>query len=479
MNIAIIGGGSRCRILLELLEKYTFQELDPKVVAVADKRDYAAGFVKAREDGLYVTNDYNDFFEMDDIDHLLELTGKQEVYNDILAKKKKSVGVIDHQAAQLFWEILFVSSNQQETRVMLEKTKALYAGVINEMIQEEVMVIGLDYKVQDINSTMLKKYGLKKEEAVGRYCYEISHRQDVPCSGASHPCPLVETLKTQKRSRATHIHIDKDDNELYYSVYSYPLFGDGKVIGVIEMSRDITKDVNLQKLMMQQDKLASIGRLAAGVAHEINNPMTTILTSAYLAQEDMEPDDPNYEELQTIADETQRCSKIVKSLLEFARQTKPAKKLEDINNIVMESIVLTRKQAMFNDVTLEQNFSEDLPLILVDKDQIEQAMINLSQNAIEATDPGGKVTFSTRASAGDEAIEIEVSDTGKGIPEEDLDKIFEPFFTTKESGTGLGMSITHGLIEQHGGTIEVESKVGSGTTFTIRFPINTGNNNVN
>ena len=265
--------------------------------------------------------------------------------------------------------------------------------------------------------------------------------------------------------------MDENNKEVFCSVTTYPLIENGKMVSVIEISRDITRDINFQRLMMHQEKLASIGRLAAGVAHEINNPMTTILTSAMLIQEDMAEDDPNYEELQIIADETKRCSRIVKSLLDFARHSKPSICENNINDIVQDSITLTRKQANFNDVNIEENLREDLPLVHVDKDQIEQAMINLAQNAIEATDPGGKVTLTTRMGAKPGTIEIIVSDTGEGIPKEDLRKIFEPFYTTKESGTGLGMAITVGHIHQHGGIINVDSKPGHGSTFTIRLPI--------
>jgi signal transduction histidine kinase len=228
---------------------------------------------------------------------------------------------------------------------------------------------------------------------------------------------------------------------------------------------------------MRQDKMASIGRLAAGVAHEINNPLTTILTSAMLVQEDTAPDDPNYTEMQTIANEALRCRKIVSSLLDFARQTKPAKKLGNVNDVIRECIVLTKKQAAFNDITVEQDLSEELPAIYMDKDQIEQALINLTLNAIEATEAGGKVSITSRFNSEDELVEITVSDTGKGISEADINRIFDPFFTTSESGTGLGLAITHGIIEQHGGTIAVESEVGQGTSFTIRLPLDNGENN--
>ena len=227
---------------------------------------------------------------------------------------------------------------------------------------------------------------------------------------------------------------------------------------------------------MQHDKLASIGRLAAGVAHEINNPLTTILTSAMLIQEDTDPGDPNYQELQIIADEALRCRKIVSSLLDFARQSKPVKKRHNLNDVVSESVVLTRKQAAFNDVMLEQSLAEDLPATNMDKDQLEQAVINLILNAIEATESGGNVAIRTRFIHETDTIELEVSDTGRGISEENMARIFDPFFTTGESGTGLGLAITHGIIEQHGGTIHVESKLGQGTSFTVGLPRNHGGN---
>jgi signal transduction histidine kinase len=226
---------------------------------------------------------------------------------------------------------------------------------------------------------------------------------------------------------------------------------------------------------MKQDKLVSLGRLSAGVAHEINNPLTTILTTSMLLQEECEPGDTIFKELQTICDETLRCRRIVTSLLDFARETKPAKKPISINDIIAECLVLTKKQAAFDDVNIETKLSDNLPLINLDKDQIQQALINLLLNALASTDSGGVITISTAFYPLDEAVEIAVNDTGEGIPGDKIDKIFDPFFTTRESGTGLGLAITHGIIERHGGSIDVKSKTGHGTTFTIRIPVNPGN----
>jgi signal transduction histidine kinase len=352
--------------------------------------------------------------------------------------------------------------------------KTLYEAVINAFFHEDVMVIGRDYGILDINETLLKKMGLKRAAVRGMHCYELSHDRDKPCDGQEHPCPLMECISTGRASQATHVHPDKEDNPRYYSISCYPIFSDHVVQGVIEISKDITKDILLQKRLVEQQKLASVGQLAAGVAHEINNPLTTILTTALLLQEDTDPEDPDYRELETIAKETLRCRKIVTSLLDFARQSKPAKSLHDLNQIIRESMALTRKQAAFKDVAFDAVLSEPLPLADIDKDQIQQCLINLAINAIEATDPGGKIRFASRLVPEKKVLEITVSDTGGGIPEEALDRIFEPFFTSKETGTGLGLAITHGIIEQHDGTIDVESKEGEGTTFRIHLPISRG-----
>jgi signal transduction histidine kinase len=284
----------------------------------------------------------------------------------------------------------------------------------------------------------------------------------------------VETLTTGKPSQTTHTHLDKDNRELYYSISCYPIHENGKITGVVEMSRDITRDINYQKTMMIQEKLISIGRLSAGVAHEINNPLTTILTTAMLIQEDLEKTDPLYGELETISKETIRCREIVTSLLDFARQGSPEKKPYNLNAIVRESILLTKKQAAFSDIQISQILDQAIPQIRVDKGQIEQAMINLLINAVEATAPGGSIKVVTRFEPNHNAAEIEISDTGIGMDEKTISRIFDPFYTNKETGTGLGLAITLGIIEQHEGSIRVQSHPGEGTTFTIRLPLKNG-----
>lgn len=348
--------------------------------------------------------------------------------------------------------------------------KAMREMVINELVNEDVLVIDADYRIMDINTSLLSKLGVKREAVIGRFCYEITHHQSSPCSGDDHPCPLIKCFDTKKPSKATHVHLDKQKQEINCSISCYPIFENGQITGAIELSRDITKELNDQKNLLQQSKLESIGQLAAGVAHEINNPLTTILTTAMLIQEDIDPENPMHTELGIIASETLRCRKIVTALLDFARQSKPIKKEHNLKEVIEEVVLLTRKQAAFKDVLVESDCVTDMDKVQIDRGQLQQVLINLILNGIHSTDSGGKVTVFAGIGPNPKYAEIKVRDTGKGIPKEELDKIFDPFYTTKENGTGLGLTISTSIIAQHGGVINVSSQLGQGSVFTIWLP---------
>jgi len=223
--------------------------------------------------------------------------------------------------------------------------------------------------------------------------------------------------------------------------------------------------------LMQSEKLASLGKLAAGVAHEINNPMTGILTNASLLLEDLPEDDPRREDLQTIVNETIRCRRIVKGLLDFARQSKPEKKKTSVNEIVRNSLSLLRNQASFRNIEITEELDPYLPDIPADPNQIQQVFVNILLNASEAMPSGGRIRVrSGRADRAGERIEVAISDNGPGIPPDAMSRLFDPFFTTKNTGTGLGLAVSYGIVQSHGGTIEVQSEAGQGATFIVRLP---------
>lgn len=224
--------------------------------------------------------------------------------------------------------------------------------------------------------------------------------------------------------------------------------------------------------LVESEKLASIGLLVAGVAHEINNPLTSVMTFSNLMIEKMPEDDPNREKLKMMAMEANRARTIVKQLLSFARET-PARPVKiSINEPVKEIVDSMVAQVKFAGVELEMDLAQDMPEVDADPAQIGQVVLNLVQNALDAVTPPGRIEVATRVNG--RWAELAVSDTGCGIPEENIRRIFEPFFTTRgaSQGTGLGLAVSYGIIKKHGGDITVTSEPGKGATFTVRIPIN-------
>ena len=227
----------------------------------------------------------------------------------------------------------------------------------------------------------------------------------------------------------------------------------------------------MQAQMIQSEKMVAIGKLAAGVAHEINNPLTGVLTNSSLMLEDMADDHPWREDIQTIVNETLRCRKIVKGLLDFSRQTKPQRTLLDLNQVVEDTLSLVRNQTVFRNTRIVYELDPHLPTVLADADQMRQVVLNIVLNAAEAMVQGGELRVASSADPAAKAVELRISDTGPGIPDEVRARIFEPFFTTKKTGTGLGLAVAYGIIERHHGRIRIESARGRGTTFIVSVPI--------
>lgn len=227
--------------------------------------------------------------------------------------------------------------------------------------------------------------------------------------------------------------------------------------------------------IMESERLAHIGQLAAGVAHEINNPLQGIITYSHLLLEQPHAEDGVRESLNKIVKQANRCRDIIRGLLDFSRQRKPDKRLSSVNRVLDECVSLVDSQALFHNIRIVTNLHKDLPQVLMDPSQIQQVFMNLIINAAEAMNGAGQLTLTTRFVPADSAVEVEFTDTGHGISDEDLERIFDPFFTTKEvgHGTGLGLAISYGIIKEHKGIIFVESQVGQGTTFTVRLPVTT------
>jgi two-component system NtrC family sensor kinase len=226
----------------------------------------------------------------------------------------------------------------------------------------------------------------------------------------------------------------------------------------------------MQAHLIQSEKLAGVGKLAAGVAHEINNPLTCVLTNSSLILSDLPPDDPRREDLQTIVDETLRCRKIVKGLLDFARQTKPQKQTISLNKVAEDVLSLVKNQASFQNVSIGTELDSGIPPVLADADQMRQVVLNIILNAADAMPQGGTLRVRSCLEPESSRVMLKISDTGPGIPAEIQNRLFEPFFTTKKTGTGLGLAIAYGIMERHKGELKLESSPGHGTTISVILP---------
>jgi len=230
--------------------------------------------------------------------------------------------------------------------------------------------------------------------------------------------------------------------------------------------------------IIQSEKQASVGRLAAGVAHEINNPLTGVLTYTHMLLRRKDIPEDIRSDLTVIAESTERVRKIVKGLLDFSRQTKLDPEPTEINRLIDSTIKMVESQALIKGVNISFHPGEKLPMLVIDRSQIQSVLLNMIINAFDATKPSDHITISTSevSSANDKehrGIEITISDTGCGIPSENLDKLFDPFFSTKEvgQGTGLGLSVSFGIVKEHHGNIRVQSEVGKGPTFFVWLPL--------
>ena len=259
-----------------------------------------------------------------------------------------------------------------------------------------------------------------------------------------------------------------------FLTHFYPVLDDrGEVSSVVCYARDITEQRRLEQNIQRAEKLASIGELAAGVAHEINNPLGVILTYTDLLKHQVSGQAEALEDVKTIEKHTLNCKRIVADLLKFARSESAQKQLISLNRIIEEVVSMVAHQCSLQNITIHTDLNPSLPLVNLDADKIKQVFLNLLMNAQQAMDGAGEIRITTSFRESEGLEQATVWDSGRGIPPNLLEKVFDPFFSTKAAGegTGLGLSVSYGIIQEHQGEILVRSEPGQGTEFTILLPV--------
>ena len=340
-------------------------------------------------------------------------------------------------------------------------------------------VIDREFRIQAWNRKReTGMQGVSREEAIGRTIFEILHRQ---------PAELLrnefEDVFSSGRIAIFNMESDASGERRSYRISKIPMrIDDTGVTHVITIGEDMTEYKDAQERFAQAEKLAAIGTLAAGVMHEINNPLATIAACAESLQlrlKDLEESgkeipSESADYLKIVDQEVHRCKRIVNGLLEFSRPKPAVKELVDVNDVIERTLFLLKHHASFKKMQIDLDLDRSLgPIVSGNPEQLIQVFMALLLNATDAMEEQGRISLRTRRADGkDPGVVAEVSDAGHGIKRPDLQKVFEPFFTTKPPGrgTGLGLSICYGIIAEHGGRIEVDSKVGRGSTFRIMLP---------
>jgi PAS domain S-box-containing protein len=346
-------------------------------------------------------------------------------------------------------------------QAIIESKKRLMA--VFDGIMSPMTITDLDHNIIMVNKATASLFDETIPSLLGRKCYEAFRQSNEPCPN----CPVSETIRSGNPSHrlSTNPLVNRTLEE-----YTYPIFdASGNLSLIINYGIDVTDKIKMERQLVQADKMASLGTLAAGIAHEIRNPMATINLNTQILLRDLNLDKEHQVYMLDIQKEVKKIERIISEILEFSKP-RPAHLVEtNINEVVRSVHELTRVELRKDDLKIHFELNDSLPPVLVDAAQISQVVVNLVINGMQAMPEGGDMTIKTQLDPSSRRVELLVSDTGLGIPQENLAKIFDPFFTNKPEGTGLGLAIARQILEKNQAAIHVSSKEGHGTFFRIRF----------
>jgi signal transduction histidine kinase len=348
-------------------------------------------------------------------------------------------------------------------------------AILNNMT-EGLIILNSAREVEFMNPAARALYGAKS----GDRCAELIYGRSTPCTSRDHACPTpdcpVEALLSGRQQVYQYETRDQKGRTLLVSMF--PTAGEEGEKLIVVLLRDVSRESKLKRQLFLSERLATMGKMAAGIAHEINNPLSIIVNRIEcIEQESRNRILPSglVDDLTVIKNHASRISRITKSLLTCSRDSAMTLKPLDVNTIVREAVGLAGERLTKSESRIVSDLAEDLPAVMGDKDKLETVVLNLLNNAIDAVPPTyGMITVRTRKASGGEngGVEIVVTDNGVGVPPESLDKVFDPFYTTKPAGkgTGLGLFLSYGIVKEHGGDITVAPNNGQGSVFSILLP---------
>jgi two-component system, NtrC family, sensor kinase len=516
VNIGIVGGGTYCK---EVLNKYVIEpsitSQYTEIIAVVDRDHNSPGIKEAQKLAINTLDHHEELYDPRyKIDIIIILEPGKDLLDEIISTRPLHIRILSFEVFMFLWQDLGHVEFELKTRNKEMET------ILNH-IQDFIVVISPEMEIIEINQAFSDYMGYSRDKIIGQKCYEVLQKKNHRCHINDDTfCPINDVIRNRQPSRRTSLRqIDHNGKPRHLDVIIYPIWEkDGKISKFIEIGRDVTELKNeqekitsrLEKMvkdrtselqdthakLLHQDKMSSLGKLSAAVVHEINNPISGILNLIMLMKRIHREGDLNKKDivqftsyLDLMETETKRISRIVSNLLAFSRQSKIELKRLNINDLVERTIVMNLNLIKINNIEIDKQLEENLPKMLGAEDQLQQVLMNLISNAIEAMESSEnkQLKITTEYSLAENTVTLSVSDSGVGIPRELFPKLYEPFFTTKKKGkgVGLGLSLVYGIVHKHKGHIDLESDSDRGTTFVINLPIDSdvqdsdGNDEIN
>lgn len=360
------------------------------------------------------------------------------------------------------------AEHERTDKELLKRNENIFETVSNGLI-----ALDIDGRITMFNREAQAIFGYQRQDVLGKCFWDVFDSGFIKDNEGHYLSPLVEALMEGRKYENIPFYRDSAHGErLLLEVDTFPILDEeGNIHGAVSVFKNVTTRREMEEQMQQAEKFAVIGQLAAGLAHEIRNPLTSVRGFVQLLQSRTEGE-KNLEYLGYVVDEIDRVNSLIKEFLLLAKPSAPKKQPTDIEELLEKTVGLMNSAALLQDITVSLEIANPLPVADVDWEQIKQVFINIIQNAFEAMTEGGRLDIRGKYMPRKKQVILEFEDSGPGIPREMLNKVFNPFFTTKDEGSGLGLPVSYKILENHGGNLRIKSTKGKGTTLIMELPVN-------
>ncbi|TVM31371.1 two-component system sensor histidine kinase NtrB [Oceanidesulfovibrio marinus] len=474
VRIAAVGTGPGFLSLLDIVYNERFQQFLPDMVLVgiAEPGPHKGKLDYARSLDIPIYETLGELIEAEpQLSLVVEHTGLRSTTARLRKELPDNISLIDHTGAVFLCGLHDMAQANAYCQVTLDRHRTLLQAIIDE-VREDILLLDSHGRVVDCNRNVLEKAGKHKQDLLGKQFFDAQvpeGQEGMFCSTDSdEQCAYTQALFSGEKTEALFTRVDQDGHLKYYRIYAYPIKNEqGRINHVVVMRRDITERTRRERMQQQADKLAVVGEMSTYLAHEIRNPLFAIagFTNSLLKSETM--NDKEREKLRIISEEITRLEHLLSSILKFARPSSSELDKVDLNEVADETVTLMRMGYEHQGYQIELKPTKKIPLVKAEPEMVKQCIVNLIKNSVEAMPQGGTLRIETGRDG--EMVTLGVTDTGPGMSERQMDQAFSPFYTTKDQGCGLGLAMIRKLMSEFGGTVQLKSHEGQGTTVMLSF----------